>query len=215
MKHPRPIDIGTVFFRLTIIGPGVPQSRSNGYFCQTSMCQCSCGAITMVRNESLRSGRTVSCGCYAAEVRIKHGKRKFPEYDVWNQMKQRCHNPSHPMWSYYGERGIIVCERWRESFENFILDMGRRPEGGTIERIDNDAGYSIENCRWATRREQLLNRRTNRMVSFYGKSMTATEWSEISQIRLRVILNRIRRGWCDKEAFWTPPMKRPKVRGAL
>lgn len=90
---------------------------------------------------------------------VVHGGRYTREYNSWHSMKARCYRPSHPMYEYYGARGIRVCKRWYRSFENFLADMGPRPEGTSIDRIDNDGHYTPSNCRWATPTDQRANRR--------------------------------------------------------
>lgn len=127
-------------------------------------CQCRCGTIKKVRAASLIRGKSKSCGCLLAEYRanmITHGKsgNKCPEYSVWNNMLNRCRNPNIPGYNHYGGRGISVCVRWHK-FEYFYADMGPRPSSQhSIDRRNVDAGYSKRNCRWATRKEQMNNRR--------------------------------------------------------
>lgn len=98
-------------------------------------------------------------------------------YQCWQDMRQRCYNPNCKKYRIYGARGIKVCDRWLESYKNFLEDMGEKPEGYTLDRIDNDGEYSPGNCRWATPKEQGLNRRTNHLITFNGKTQTITEWA--------------------------------------
>lgn len=128
------------------------------------VCLCDCGNQTTVNASSLLRGLTKSCGCIRLEKpnRISHGhtsgRSKSPTYNSWTAMLDRCTRESHPYYSYYGGRGIQVCARWMK-FENFLADMGERPESLTLDRIDPDGNYMPENCRWATRKQQRANQR--------------------------------------------------------
>ena len=119
---------------------------------------------------------------------------KLPEYWIWQRMKQRCYDKNVAEFSHYGGRGIKVCERWH-LFDNFYADMGKRPKGLTIERSDNDKDYSPDNCRWAARREQVMNRKMTRWITHEGVTLCMTDWARkcgISKSRLHFRLNA---GW--------------------
>ncbi len=134
------------------------------------LCHCSCGRKTWVFTVNLRRLHTLSCGCFLADLTAKRstthghtrGRTKSPEYRSWRAMIQRCTNPTNNRYSNYGGRGITVCPRWRDSFEHFLSDMGLRPNGQTLDRLNSDGNYEPGNCRWATASEQNRNRRPRR-----------------------------------------------------
>ena len=161
--------IGLKFQRLMVIADGGRCKKQNILW----LCRCDCGNETTVRGYDLKSGKVKSCGCYNREKQsnLKHGqagsgKKRNPVYSIWASLIQRCVNPNDRSWKHYGGRGIAVCDRWRESFENFLADMGERPTPKhSIDRIDVNGNYEPGNCRWATVSEQNLNRRNNTLIT--------------------------------------------------
>lgn len=124
----------------------------------------------------------------------KSALAKSSPYKRWEAMKQRCTNPNDQGWHRYGGRGIRVCDRWLNSFQAFLADMGPPPPGTTLDRIDNSGHYCPENCRWATPTEQARNRRTSRVVVAAGQSKTLAEWAQLTGLPTSTIQNRLNRG---------------------
>lgn len=156
------------------------------------LCRCHCGKEWRVQGYSLRSGDTTSCGC-ARGGKVKHGMAKSPLFAVWQSMKARCENPKNHTFERYGGRGISVCPRW-QVFTNFVADMAPRPDGMTIERIDNDGNYEPENCRWATRKEQANNTRRNRVFQTTLGRMTIAQIADRTGLTVNAVNYRIKRG---------------------
>jgi len=131
--------------------------------------------------------------------------RYCPEYKIWVNIKQRCTNPNSSGFKRYGNRGITICEKWYNSFAAFFKDMGNRPSPEhTIERIDNNKGYSPDNCKWATKKEQANNRRNNHFITLYGWTLTIAQWSRFVNIGQSIICDRISEGWPPSKAIFTP-----------
>jgi hypothetical protein len=156
---------GRKFGRWTVLGRA---NHNDAHNKPLWVCRCDCGVERLVTGGNLRSGISQSCGCLKSErtraVHFKHGHSRAQNgkrprvYTTWLGMLQRCLNPRNPGFHNYGGRGIIVCKRWHK-FENFYADMGDPPDGLTLDRKDNDKGYSPQNCKWSTRLEQVHNRR--------------------------------------------------------
>ncbi len=163
------------------------------------LCRCDCGNQHKTIAASLVAGRTRSCGCLAAELAAArtrtHGGYWKRAHSSWTQIKQRCNNPNNPRFADYGGRGIKVCERW-EKFETFFADMGERPAGFSIERLDNDKGYEPSNCKWASRSEQNNNRRALKRMSveFNGEVLLTHVLAKRFGLHPSTISNRFKRG---------------------
>ena len=136
----------------------------------------------------------------------RHGKRDYPEYLVWTEMKQRCLNNKHTHFKFYGGRGITVCDEWRRSFQAFIRDMGRRPPGMTLDRIDSNKDYTPSNCRWTTWDVQRRNKRNNVWLEFDGKRLTLEDWSKLTEISTGTLRQRLfDYHWTLQRALTEPP----------
>lgn len=172
--------IGRRFSRLKVMEEKRLNDGRRGW-----MCVCNCGNTKIVRTNHLLDGSTKSCGCYRKEVNKKHGKRNSLTYSVWSNIKQRCYNPNASGYENYGGRGIKVCSRWKNSFENFYYDMGKRPsKNHSIDRVNNNGDYSKENCRWATKKQQNRNSRHCKKITFNNQTLTLSEWAEKTGIKL-------------------------------
>ena len=169
-------------------------------------CRCECGMSTIATSRNLLNGHSRSCGCARKEalkkVSITHGKSQSKEYGIWNAMKNRCYNNRVDRYQKYGGRGIAVCDRWLESFENFYADMGPRPTPKhSIDRINNDGNYEPGNCRWATDSEQRRNKTSTVHVTVNGTTKTIAEWAVHHGIKAGTIRERIKRGWSMETAL--------------
>lgn len=179
-------------------------------------CKCDCGKYHKAKGMNLASGSTKSCGCHkqgllVAGLRLTHGhavKGITPEYRAWVNMKTRCTNRKCQMYYRYGGRGIKVCDRWLDSFVNFIEDMGKKPtKKHSLERKETDGNYDPSNCVWATQKAQSLNTSRNRFVSFNGRRMTISEFCDLRGFCRSAIHSRTRRGWTLARALKTPNQK--------
>lgn len=198
------VKVGMRFGRLTVLGVGkIPET-----YRYTAVCQCDCGSSPLpIRIDGLTSGNVLSCKCYWKERTRKHGLSKHPLFNVHKNMINRCYDPNDKSFKRYGARGIIVCDRWL-SIENFVADMGLSYKPGlTIERTDNNLGYSPENCKWATRSEQADNRRTGRRITFNGKTQSLRRWAEETSINEGTLRSRFDDSeWSAEKALTTPTL---------
>lgn len=204
MKKAGVVHVGERYGMLVVLADQVKVGRV-----WLALCACDCGNRKMAHSYCMRSGILRSCGCRNSN-KPKHGMHKTSEYRSWKSAVSRVTNPNDPSFASYGGRGIGICDRWLV-FANFIADMGKKPtREHSIDRIDNDAGYSPENCRWATMAEQSLNKRNSKKVTVGGVTKNISQWAKELGCCATAVHRRIERGWTEERAVTTPPMPKPR-----
>ena len=182
--------VGQRFGKLEVI-----EDKGNGI----AVCRCDCGSTREISKAFLKRGQYKTCGrCERGHP--KHGMDKTPTYHAWSGMLQRCKNPKNKFFHRYGGRGISVCERWND-FQSFFADMGEKPMGLSLDRIDNDKGYSPENCRWATTNQQVRNRAVTLCVEHEGRMMDVVELAERHGLSRKLVAERLKRGLSIEDAL--------------
>lgn len=174
-------------------------------------CVCDCGGEKACEGQHLVRGSIASCGCLADESRHrrpspnrKHGLTHTTMWTIWKDMVRRCYDETDPAFSHYGGRGITVCERWRHDVAAFAGDMGARPPGMMIERVDNDRGYELGNCIWADAITQQNNRRNNHRITHAGRTLTVAQWAREVGMQASTLIKRIEGGWPFERAISQP-----------
>lgn len=173
------------------------------------LCRCECGNTAVVLNYNLLNGHTLSCGCLqkekSKECATTHGLSKTRLHRTWAHMKERCTNPNVRNYDGYGGRGITLCDEWMTfaPFAKWAIENGYSDDL-TIERIDNNSGYSPNNCRWATPFEQASNKRSNHTLTIDGVTDTMTNWARKFNIKPTTVFDRLHKGWSEYEALTTP-----------
>jgi len=198
--------VGQRYGRYLVIAKSDKRTKANK---QVVLCKCDCGTEREVVVNNLRSGTSTSCGCWKDEKtgarRKIHGYSKNSMYHRYRSMIRRCYDPLHKEFHNYGGRGIKVCDRWLESIENYMEDMGKAPfYMASIDRIDNNGDYLKENCHWATKKEQTINRRTTKMIEYNGESLCLSDWSRKLGFEKQFVQKRLKRGWTVEEAIKNP-----------
>ena len=197
-----PLDIeGKTFGRLKVLHRVFPNKYKNQ---ANFLCQCACGNLSQVVGSVLVRGGAQSCGCIVKENLTTHGLTRHPLYNTWIAMIDRCHDESSPTHLNYGARGILVCTEWRDKtngLAQFISDMGERPTGHTIDRIDNNGPYCKDNCRWATPKEQVMKQKKTHILSHNGRTGSVADWSKWTGLGANTIRSRLLTGQTIKSAL--------------
>ena len=190
------------------------------------VCACDCGNTAGATYTNLTNGDTKSCGCLRKEIAAALGRsRKLPgrnsaEYKTWIAIKGRCYNTNHQDFPNYGGRGVRVSDAWLKSYAQFLRDMGVRPTGMSIDRIDVNGDYAYGNCRWATDETQANNKRDNRYVEYRGLTLTVSQWAGKQGMSKQCLLERLDAGWSIEKSLTAPvrprgPNKRPRPKKIL
>lgn len=172
------------------------------------LCVCECGNLTEIYLGSLQRGTTTSCGCYHKEIvtklATKYKNHNVRMYRIWNNLRDKCYNENNKAYKYYGKRGIKICDKWLNSFDIFYdwAMANGYDDNLTIDRIDNNKGYSPNNCRWTTMKQQNRNKRSNRNYTINGETHCLKEWCEILGLKYNTIIGRINQyGWSIERAL--------------
>lgn len=204
----KPLDLtGQRFGGLVAIRRALPAGKQSRW-----LCRCDCGSESTVHLGNLRNGHTVSCGCQRSitttTLKTKHSMYGTPAYRSWSAMLTRCNNPRNNKYPDYGGRGISVCASWHD-FSSFFADMGPRPEGATLGRIDNDGNYEPGNCEWQCDTTQARNKRNTALFTFRGRTETLQAHCESTGIKYATAKSRIYLyGWPVEKALTTPSRAR-------
>lgn len=193
---------GRIFGRLIVIKQNGTDKKGHALW----LCKCNCGQEKEITSNSLVCNLTKSCGCLRKEKLTTHGHSKTKIYKIWTSMIQRCINTKYKEYKNYGGRGIKVCKRWLK-FENFLEDVGEKPTGLSLDRIDNNGNYCLENHRWATKIEQARNMRKNINIVFNNENKCISAFAYEYKINRRTLKSRIDNGWPIEKVLNTPVRK--------
>lgn len=199
--------MGARFGRLSVTGsPYYVREGRNLWYVE---CACDCGVVKHYICKNIYRGKTVSCGCFSSQrvrpaFNASHRMSGTSTYRAWASMKTRCLNPKASHYEQYGGRGISICDRWME-FENFFSDMGERPDGKTLDRIDVNGNYEPSNCRWATDDEQMNNKQDSVYLEYQGRKLTVAQWAKETGFDRSAIDVRIKLGWSVEKILTIPP----------
>jgi hypothetical protein len=199
---------GRIFGKLTVIKQENSDTKGNSRW----LCKCSCSNEKIILGYNLINNTTKSCGCLKKEKlisrNIKHGYKGKSTYNIWQTMIQRCNNPNSRNYPRYGGRGIKICKRWllkNTGFKNFLEDVGEIPSGKSLDRIDNNKGYSPENCKLSTRNEQMRNTRQNINITYKDKTQCLKDWAKELNINYNTLYSRIyQSNWSIEKSLTTP-----------
>jgi len=194
-----------VFGRLTVISRAENKGIATAWHCK-----CECGSDVITTGGRLGNGSTKSCGCLQKELAssrvASHRLSRTREHKIWGGMRNRCNNPKNGSYYRYGGRGITVCAEW-DSFEQFLEDMGHAPDGTSIERINNNEGYSKSNCKWAGTKEQGKNKRNAVMLEYKGEKASLATFAEKYGIPVKRLSARLIQGWTIDDAITIPMLR--------
>lgn len=203
--------IGEKFGRLTVVERA--EACKDGRTRWKCICSCKNKTEIIALEYNLKRHNTNSCGCYqrerASEAHKTHGKRKSRLYKTWADIKQRCYNQNEKCFNNYGGRGITIAPRWKDDFKAFYDDVSKLPhfneKGYSLDRIDNNGNYEINNVRWATKKEQNNNKRNNHLIEYKGEKHTIAEWAAIKGLKRSTLERRINElGWNVETALNKP-----------